>query len=191
MSHLLLWVIRILTYKLAIWGMTTVLSSRDSYLLDKLTQALHVNKVESGQHSKGKSNTICKVKNRAELSIKRTQTWKSKVMWGASFPGSSVVKNPPANIGDASLIPGSGRSPGEGNGNSLQDSYLGNSLDRGAWWATVHGITKSQTWLSMCTLMRNLIIQYSIDLSYFYHMMSLKESSEIISLTLVCNNLLL
>ena len=69
-----------------------------------------------------------------------------------------MVKNPPANIGDASLIPGSGRSPGEGNGNSLQDSYLGNSMDRGAWGATVHGITKSQTGLSMCTLIRNLII---------------------------------
>ena len=51
-----------------------MLSSRDSYLLYKLTQALHVNKVESGQHSKRKSYTICKVKNRAELSIKRTQT---------------------------------------------------------------------------------------------------------------------
>lgn len=53
--------------------MTTVLSSRDSYLLDKLTQALHVNKVELGQLSNGKLDTICKVKNRAEPSIKRTQ----------------------------------------------------------------------------------------------------------------------
>ena len=53
--------------------MTTVLSSGDSYLLEKLTQALHVNKVESGQHSKGKSDTTCKVKHRAELLIKRTQ----------------------------------------------------------------------------------------------------------------------
>ena len=53
-----------------------------------------------------------------------------------------------------------------------------------------HGITKSQTGLSMYTLIRNLIIQYFIDFSYFYHM-SLKESSEIISMTLVYNNLLL
>ena len=53
-----------------------------------------------------------------------------------------VVKNLPINAGDASLIPGSGRSPGEGIGNSLQYSCLGNSMDRGAWWAIVHGVTK-------------------------------------------------
>ena len=52
------------------------------------------------------------------------------------------------NSGDLGLIPGSGRSPEEGNGNPLQYSCLGNSTDRGAWWATVHGVTKSQTWLS-------------------------------------------
>ena len=66
------------------------------------------------------------------------------------FPGGSVVKNPPAsagNTGDASSIPGSGRSPGGGNGNPLQYSFLENPMDRGAWQATVHGITKSQTWL--------------------------------------------
>ena len=53
-----------------------------------------------------------------------------------------VVKNPPANVGDtgdAGSIPGSGRSPGVGNGNLLQYSYLGNTMDRGAWQATVHG----------------------------------------------------
>ena len=58
-----------------------------------------------------------------------------------------VVKNPPANAGDArdeGSIPGSGRFPGGGNGNPLQYSYLGNPKDRGAWWASVHGITKSQ-----------------------------------------------
>ena len=52
------------------------------------------------------------------------------------FPGGSVVKNLPANAGDAGSIPGSGRSPGEGNGNPLQSSYLENSMDRGAWQAT-------------------------------------------------------
>ena len=52
------------------------------------------------------------------------------------------------NAGDAGLIPGSGRSPGEGNGNSLQYSCLENPMDRGAWWATVHGVAKSQTQLS-------------------------------------------
>ena len=58
------------------------------------------------------------------------------------FPSGTVVKNPPANVGDtgdAGSIPGSGRSPGVGNGNLLQYSYLGNTMDRGAWQATVHG----------------------------------------------------
>ena len=58
------------------------------------------------------------------------------------FPGSSVVKNPPANSGDAGSIPGSGRCPGEGNGNPLQYSCLGNPMDRGVWQATVHTVTK-------------------------------------------------
>ena len=56
-----------------------------------------------------------------------------------------VVKNPPANAGnkrDVGLIPGSGRSSGEGNGNPLQYSCLENPMDRGAWWAIVHGATK-------------------------------------------------
>ena len=93
-----------------------------------------------------------------------------------SFPGGAVVKNPPANAGDAWVrkirwirrifpggsggkesvcnagdlgsVPGSGRSPGEENGNPLQYSCLGNHMDRGACWATVHGVTKSQTQLS-------------------------------------------
>ena len=59
-----------------------------------------------------------------------------------------MVKNPPANAGDArdvGLIPGLGRSPGGGNGNSLQYSSLTNPMDRGAWWTTVHGVTKSRT----------------------------------------------
>ena len=58
------------------------------------------------------------------------------------FPGVSVVKNPPADTGDAGSIPGLGRSPGEGNGNLLQYSCLGNHMDRGAWMATVHGVAK-------------------------------------------------
>ena len=58
------------------------------------------------------------------------------------LPGGSLVKNLPANTGDAGLIPGSKRYPGEGNGNPLQYSCLENSMDRGAWWATVHGVAK-------------------------------------------------
>ena len=67
------------------------------------------------------------------------------------FPGSSVVKNPPANAGDTGdtgSIPGSGRSSGGGNGNPFQFSCLGNPMDRGAWRATVHRVTKSQTRLN-------------------------------------------
>ena len=58
---------------------------------------------------------------------------------------SQVVKNPPANAGDLSSIPGSGRSPGEGKGYPFQYSCLKNPMDRGAWWATVHGVTESDT----------------------------------------------
>ena len=58
------------------------------------------------------------------------------------FPGDTVVMNPPASAGDAGLIPGLGRSPGEGNGNPLQYSCLGNPMDRGAWRATVRGVAK-------------------------------------------------
>ena len=64
------------------------------------------------------------------------------------FSGDSMVKNLPANVGDVGLIPGSGRSPREGNGNPLHYSCLENSMDRGAWWATVHGVSKTGTRLS-------------------------------------------
>ena len=65
--------------------------------------------------------------------------------------GGPMVKNPPHNAGDArdsrdvGSIPGWGRSPGVGNGNPLQYSCLENPMDRGAWWATVHGVAKSRT----------------------------------------------
>ena len=54
-----------------------------------------------------------------------------------------MVLNPPANAGDLGSILGSGRSPGEGSGNPSQYSCLENPMDRGAWWATVHGVAKS------------------------------------------------
>ena len=60
----------------------------------------------------------------------------------AGCPGGSAVRNPPANAGDMGSIPGLGRSPEEGKGNSLQYSCLGNPMHRGAWWATVHGVAK-------------------------------------------------
>ena len=65
-----------------------------------------------------------------------------------AFPGGSAVKNLPANAGDVDLIPGSRRSPGERNGNPFQYSGLSNPMDREAWQATVHGVTKSSTLLS-------------------------------------------
>ena len=61
------------------------------------------------------------------------------------FLGGSDGKESACNAGDLGLIPGSGRSPGEGNGNLLQYSCLENPMDRGAWSATVHGVAKSQT----------------------------------------------
>ena len=64
---------------------------------------------------------------------------------GQSFPGGSDSKESACNAGDPGLIPGLGRSPGEENGHSLQYSSLENSMDRGAWWAKVHGVAKSRT----------------------------------------------
>ena len=66
--------------------------------------------------------------------------YKYYYMW--DFTGVSVVKNLPTNAGDMGLIPGSGRSPGEENGNLLQHSCLGNPMDREVWWARAHGVTK-------------------------------------------------
>ena len=61
------------------------------------------------------------------------------------FPGGSDSKEYACNVGDPGLIPGSGRYPGEGNGNPLQYSCLENSMDTGAWWAIVHKVAKSWT----------------------------------------------
>ena len=64
------------------------------------------------------------------------------ILLSMGFPGGSAVKNLPVNTGDLGWIPGSGRFPGERNSNPLQYSCLGNFVDRGTWWATVHGVTK-------------------------------------------------
>ena len=77
------------------------------------------------------------------------------------FPGGSVVKNLPAiarDSGDRGSISGSGRPPGGGNGNPFQYSCLENPMGRGTWQATVHGIEKSQTWLSMYTCMLSFML---------------------------------
>ena len=75
-----------------------------------------------------------------------------------------AVKNPPANVGDirdTGLIPGLGRSPGEGNGNPLQYSRLENFMDRGAWWATVHRVAKSQIRLKQPSMNNYTHINFS------------------------------
>ena len=65
----------------------------------------------------------------------------------------SEVKAFACNAGDLGSIPGLGRSPGEGNGNPLQYAYLENPVDRGAWWAPIHGVAKSQTGEEHCVLL--------------------------------------
>ena len=65
-----------------------------------------------------------------------------------TLPGGSDGKETACNAGEPGSVPGLGRSPREGHGNPLQYSCLENSMDRGAWWATVHGVAKSQTRLS-------------------------------------------
>ena len=65
-----------------------------------------------------------------------------------NFPGSSDSKDSACNAGDLGSLPGSGRFPGEGNGYPLHYSCLEKSMDRGAWWVTVHRVAKSQTRLS-------------------------------------------
>ena len=66
-------------------------------------------------------------------------------MYISAFPDSSVGKESACNTGDPGSIPGLGRSPGEGKDSLFQYSFLENSMDRGTWWATVHGVTKSGT----------------------------------------------
>ena len=69
----------------------------------------------------------------------------SSFLYKYGFPGGSVVKNPPANAGEMDSIPGSERFPGGGNGNPFQFSCQENPMNRGAWQAKVHGVSKSQT----------------------------------------------
>ena len=89
------------------------------------------------------------------------------------FSGDLALKNLPANAGGEGLIPGSGRSPGEGNGNPLQYSCLENPMDRGAWWVTVSGLAKSGTRLNNTTkngyigFNKNIIEIHSFVTIYF------------------------
>ena len=85
----------------------------------------------------------------------------SKIYLSLCFPGGSVVKNLSANAGDLGSIPGLGRSPGVGNGNPLQYSYLENPMDRGAWRAIIHRIAQSQSQLS--DLAQYSIYSYNVE----------------------------
>ena len=78
------------------------------------------------------------------------------MQYKVGFPGGSVVKSLPASAGDADSIPGLGSTPGGENGNPLQCSCLGNPMDRGAWWATVHGVAKE---LDTTELLKNNVEQ--------------------------------
>ena len=93
--------------------------------------------------------TLWTVAHQAPLSTGffRQEYW-SGVLASYIFPCTSVSKESSCSAGDPGLIPGSGRSSRENNGNPFQYSCLENPVDRGAWWATVHGAAKSLTWLS-------------------------------------------
>ena len=72
----------------------------------------------------------------------QSRTRLKRLIRSSTFTSDSDGKESACNVGDPGLIPGSGRSPGDGNGTPLQYSGLENPMDRGAWWATVHGVTK-------------------------------------------------
>ena len=85
------------------------------------------------------------------ITEKCEEEWPYTIAWYLCFwvfPGGSDGKETAYNVGDPGPIPESERSPGEGNGYPLQSSCLENSMDRGAWWATTHGVAKNRTWLT-------------------------------------------
>ena len=85
-----------------------------------------------------------------QIYLINTHATQTVAYYVAGFPGSTVVKNLPINAREVSSVPVLGRSPGVGNANPFQESGLENSKDRGAWQATVHEVSKSQTQLSKC-----------------------------------------
>ena len=93
-------------------------------------------------HKRTQRNLKCIVLSDRNQSEKTVQLYDTNYIY---FPASSNGKESAYNAGDLGLIPGSERSPGEGNGNALQYSRLENPMDRGAWWATVYTAAKSQT----------------------------------------------
>ena len=104
------------------------------------------------------------------VSSRCTMWWfETHVLWWA-FQVALVVKNMPANareLRDTGSVPGLGRSPGGGHGNPFQYSRLENSMDRGAWWVTVHGVAKSRTWLSSFA-QHSTYCEMITTIKYFY-----------------------
>ena len=96
----------------------------------------------------------------------------SSIKLETSLPSVSDGKESVSNAGDLGSIPGLGISPGEGNGNTLQNSCLENPMDRGTWGITVHGVTKSQTWITL-SLSTVKLLFFSLSISILY---SLEES---------------
>ena len=92
--------------------------------------------------------------------LKRLSSSSSSKVEGKGFPNSSVGKESACNVGDPGSIPGSGRSPGEGNGYPLQYSCLENPKDRGAWWAAVYGV--AQSWTRLKQLSSSSKLHYGI-----------------------------
>ena len=122
------------------WGMESPLFT----ILPALVPLIVFKQSVSGE---GSDHCLALWRQEVQSCCPLTQAWASQM--------ALVVKNPSANAGDtrdACSIPGSRRSPREGHGNPLQYSCLENPMDRGAWWATVHGVTQSQTWLKRLSI---------------------------------------
>ena len=119
-------------------------SSTNPFSLNK--EARDLKKVFQLSHPKSESSSWEKrVDKPTGDSLFFFVSWFSEYL---SFPGGSDSKESACHAGDLGLIPGLGRSPGEGNSTPLQYSRLENSMDRGAWWAIVHGVTKGLIWPS-------------------------------------------
>ena len=95
-----------------------------------------------------------------------------------NFPHSLVGKESACNTGDLGSIPGLGRSPGEGTGNPLQDSCLENPMDRGAWWATVHGVTRvGHDWATKAP--PPVKLRKELDLQWFEKILGIHLTTEV------------
>ena len=113
--------------------------------------AIHSSTVAWKIPGTGEPGGLLSMGSQSRTRLKRLTSSSSK-----GFPGGSEVKAAASNVRDPGSIPGSGRSPGEGNGNPLQYSCLENPMDGEAWWATVHGVAKSRTQLSDFTFTSTL-----------------------------------